>query len=97
MIYILTISKVNPPDEEFLNEMEERHKAPNLEVVRKYVDEELPNGFAIHKADKLLSFMKDPDLQDRYAHIVQREKKFLAKQQKLAGDDPGAKPYEPKT
>ncbi len=103
MIYVLTISKINPPSEEFLKEMEDRHTAPNLEVVRKYLDEEMPNGFAIEKRDKLLGDIakNDPDLQKsmdlKHVEIIAREKAFLKKQQRLAGADPDAEPYEPKT
>ena len=81
--------------------MEERHKAPNLEVVRKYVDLELPNGFTIAKRDKLLSHLtkNDPELRESldmpHIRIVAREKAFLKKQEQLAGADPDAKPYNP--
>lgn len=105
MIYILTVSKINPPTEEELLRLERIHKAPNLEVVRKYVDEELPYGFTIAKEDNLLvELMKhDKDLRLsvglKHTKIVAKEKNFLKKQAEHSGDTSlteGAKPYEPK-
>ena len=101
MIYILTVSNVNPPDEETLKRLERVHTAPNLGVVRKYVDEELPNGFTIKKEDKLLINMvkTDEDLRKSveisHIKIAAKEKAFLKRQEILAGVDNNEKPYEP--
>jgi hypothetical protein len=105
MIYILTVSKVNPPEEKVLERLERIHTNPNLEVARKYVDEELPNGFTIAKEDNFLGYMMrtDKDLRRsaglKHTSIVAKEKAFLKKQAKYSGDTSlteGVKPYDPK-
>lgn len=106
MIYILTVSKVNPPEEKVLERLERIHTNPNLEVARKYVDEEMPNGFTIAKEDNFLGYMMrtDKDLRLsaglKHTSIVAKERVFLKKQAKYSGDTSlteGAKPFEPKS
>lgn len=106
MIYILTVSKVNPPEEKVLERLERIHTNPNLEVARKYVDEELPNGFTIAKEDDFLGnkMKHDKDLRLsaglKHTSIVAKERAFLKKQAKHSGDTSlteGAKPYDPKS
>ena len=105
MIYILTVSKVNPREEKILERLERIHTNPNLAVARKYVDEELPNGFTIAKEDDFLGnkMKHDKDLRLsaglKHTSIVAKEKAFLKKQAKYSGDTSlteGVKPYDPK-
>ena len=105
MIYILTISKVNPPTEKVLERMERIHEAPNREVVRKYIDDKLPNSFTISAEDDLLGnkVLHDRDLRVsmgvKHVMLVAKEKAFMKEQAKHTKDTSlteDVKPYEPK-
>ncbi len=109
MIYILKISKVNPPDlfidgEFIIDRLIRLHTSNSSFVVKMYVDEELPNGYVIEKEDDLLTnkiqneeFSKK--LEPSYDTILKIERKILEKQAKFENDTSitqGEKPYEPK-
>ena len=104
MIYILTISKVNPPDKDTIDRLVRIHTAPNISVVKKYVDEDIPNGFTIKKEDNLLlNIVKhDEDLKrsigQKHIQVIAEEKAILKRQAKFSHDislTEGVKPYEP--
>lgn len=104
MIYVLTISKTNPPDMDIIERQVRIHTAPGLSVVKKYTDDEIPNGFTIKKEDNLLGNLvkndKDLRMSMDFKHIqaIAEEKAILKRQAKFAKDTSiteGVKPYEP--
>ena len=105
MIYILTISTVNTPDKDTIDRLVRIHSAPNISVVKKYISQEIPNGFTIEKKDDLLTNLVKHDdelkksIDIKHMQVVAEEKAFLKKQAKFSQDvslTEGVKPYEPK-
>lgn len=104
MIFLLTISKANTPDADEIDRIVRVHTAPNISVVKKYIDEELPGGFTIEKKDDLLTNIVKHDEQLRRSmdmpqiRIIAKEKAILKRQAKFAKDTSiteEVKPYEP--
>jgi hypothetical protein len=105
MIFLLTISKINTPDKDTIDRLVRVHTAPNISVVKKYVDSEIPpDGYTIEKKDDLLSniIKHDDDLKNsidlKHIQVVAEEKAILKRQAKFAKDTSvteGVKPYEP--
>lgn len=104
MIFLLTISKANTPDADEIDRIVKVHTAPNISVVKKYIDEELPGGFTIEKKDDLLTNIVKHDEQLRrsmdmpHMRVIAEEKAILKRQAKFAKDTSiteGVKPYEP--
>ncbi len=104
MIYILTISKSNPPDKDTIDRLVRIHTAPNISVVKKYTDDEIPNGFTIKKEDNLLGNLVKHDeelkrsIDLKHIQVIAEEKAILKRQAKFSHDTSiteGVKPYEP--
>jgi hypothetical protein len=104
MIYLLTISKKNPPDSKTIERLVRIHTTPTIDVIKKYVDDELPNGFVIDKKDSMLTYMvkNDIDLKEtldkKQVEVLVHEKIRLADAAKHSKDrsiTKGEKPYAP--